>query len=241
MFETNKKQLSGNKGPVEDILADTDSAFASHSIENSLKNATPVNEFVPEPQSLKETLVVPSMQQKTRPEAIKPINLSQSTQTQSLPTAPNARIGKSRNKLFLIIIIVFIVIIFGLASVFAYQYFTRDNADELDTTSQESFQELLDVLDEKQEDPAQSHGANSEDELYFEKDSDGDGLTDNIENELGTDPQKFDTDNDGLNDFEEIQIYFSDPLNPDTDGDSYLDGEEVENNYSPLRGDGAKL
>lgn len=44
-----------------------------------------------------------------------------------------------------------------------------------------------------------------------EVDTDGDGLTDAREQELGTDPQ-----------------------NPDTDGDGYTDGDEVENGYSPL-------
>lgn len=42
-------------------------------------------------------------------------------------------------------------------------------------------------------------------------DTDGDGLTDEEEKSLGTDPQ-----------------------NKDTDGDGYLDGDEVRNGFSPL-------
>ena len=36
-----------------------------------------------------------------------------------------------------------------------------------------------------------------------------------------------DTDNDGLYDFNEINIYGTSPVNPDTDGDGLDDGEEV--------------
>jgi hypothetical protein len=43
-----------------------------------------------------------------------------------------------------------------------------------------------------------------------------------------------DTDNDGITDKNEINIYQTDPNNPDTDGDSYNDGEEVNNGYNPL-------
>lgn len=44
-----------------------------------------------------------------------------------------------------------------------------------------------------------------------------------------------DTDQDGLNDYEEKAIYNTDPLNADTDGDGYLDGVEVMSGYSPLK------
>ncbi|GEM_PF-5756804 len=64
-------------------------------------------------------------------------------------------------------------------------------------------------------------------------DSDGDGLTDEQEIALGTDPFNPDTDNDGLTDGEEVNIYGTDPLNPDTDGDGFLDGEEVRAGYDP--------
>lgn len=64
-------------------------------------------------------------------------------------------------------------------------------------------------------------------------DSDHDGLTDEEEAKLGTDPNKKDTDGDGLYDRTEVMIYCTDPLKTDTDGDSYLDGEEVKNHYNP--------
>lgn len=42
-----------------------------------------------------------------------------------------------------------------------------------------------------------------------------------------------DDDKDGLNNFEEINIYHSDPENPDTDGDGNSDGDEVRSWYDP--------
>ncbi|MBU3901335.1 thrombospondin type 3 repeat-containing protein [Patescibacteria group bacterium] len=43
-----------------------------------------------------------------------------------------------------------------------------------------------------------------------------------------------DSDNDGLKDWQEIQIYQSDPCKIDTDNDGYLDGEEVTSGYNPI-------
>ena len=58
-------------------------------------------------------------------------------------------------------------------------------------------------------------------------DSDGDGLLDSKESEIGTEPYDPDTDKDGLTDGEEINTYKTDPLNPDTDWDGLMDGPEV--------------
>lgn len=59
-------------------------------------------------------------------------------------------------------------------------------------------------------------------------DSDFDGLSDEQEREIGTDPFNPDTDYDGLLDGEEVNTYGSNPLDPDTDSDGLLDGEEVD-------------
>lgn len=58
-------------------------------------------------------------------------------------------------------------------------------------------------------------------------DPDEDGLTNAEEAELGTDPNLADTDDDGIDDGEEINTYDSDPLNLDTDGDLLYDGGEL--------------
>jgi outer membrane protein OmpA-like peptidoglycan-associated protein len=60
-----------------------------------------------------------------------------------------------------------------------------------------------------------------------DEDSDGDGLADWLETEIGTDPYNPDTDGDGLTDGEEHWIYFTDPLNRDTDYDGLTDGDEI--------------
>ncbi len=65
-------------------------------------------------------------------------------------------------------------------------------------------------------------------------DSDKDGLDDVREQELGVDPNKADTDNDGLTDGDEVLIWKTNPLKADTDGDTYLDGDEVRHGYNPL-------
>ena len=64
-------------------------------------------------------------------------------------------------------------------------------------------------------------------------DSDLDGLTDEEESALGTDPSEPDSDGDNLFDREEARVYETDPLNPDTDSDGYLDGTEVSGGYNP--------
>lgn len=64
-------------------------------------------------------------------------------------------------------------------------------------------------------------------------DSDGDGLTNAVELEVGTSISKPDTDSDGLGDREEVQVYGTDPLRTDTDEDGFLDGQEVQAGYNP--------
>ena len=45
-----------------------------------------------------------------------------------------------------------------------------------------------------------------------------------------------DSDNDGLDDDSEINIYNTDPNSDDSDGDGFKDGSEVLNNYNPNGG-----
>ena len=55
------------------------------------------------------------------------------------------------------------------------------------------------------------------------KDTDSDGLPDCIEEYLGTNPNKKDTDGDMLNDYYEVFVTFTDPLKQDSDGNSIND------------------
>lgn len=67
-------------------------------------------------------------------------------------------------------------------------------------------------------------------------DSDGDGLSDGLEAELGTDPESTDTDGDGLTDEVETEMGI-DPTLSDTDGDGFDDGVETEGNTNPADAD----
>lgn len=99
------------------------------------------------------------------------------------------------------------------------------------------------------------------------KDSDGDGLTDIQEKNLGTNLLDADSDKDGIPDGWEVAhnlnpldpgdakqdpdgdgldnaneyYYNTDPFNQDTDSDGYTDSAEVEKGYDPTKGGGAKL
>lgn len=71
-----------------------------------------------------------------------------------------------------------------------------------------------------------------------ERDSDGDGLSDTLETELGTDPNSQDSDDDGISDFDEVDAENGmaidtdgdgtiDALDSDSDGDGVRDSDEV--------------
>lgn len=45
--------------------------------------------------------------------------------------------------------------------------------------------------------------------------------------------ENIDSDSDGVNDYDETMIYYTDPNNPDTDNDGYNDREELINGFSP--------
>lgn len=67
-------------------------------------------------------------------------------------------------------------------------------------------------------------------------DSDEDGLSDDDETEIyGTDPTSFDSDGDGLTDGDEVLRFETDPLFADTDLDGVSDGEEVSLGTDPRR------
>lgn len=63
-------------------------------------------------------------------------------------------------------------------------------------------------------------------------DTDHDGIPDELERELGTDPTNPDTDDDGLDDGREVDLG-TDPLDGDTDDDGLSDGREVELGTDP--------
>jgi hypothetical protein len=71
-------------------------------------------------------------------------------------------------------------------------------------------------------------------------DKDADGLSDQEEARIGTNPEDRDTDKDGLNDGNEVQNVHSNPLSKDTDGDGFSDYAEyvdAHDRLDPLRPD----
>jgi hypothetical protein len=77
----------------------------------------------------------------------------------------------------------------------------------------------------------------------YSLDTDGDALPDEAETDTGTyvrpgdtgtDPNDADTDDDGLDDGDEVAVHGTDPTKADTDGDSLSDGYEVANGLDPL-------
>ena len=82
------------------------------------------------------------------------------------------------------------------------------------------------------------------DYILVQEDSDGDGLSDTLENTICTDPFDADTDNDSISDGAEdvnkngvVDPGETDPCNNDSDGDGMPDGWEVVNNLDPLDND----
>lgn len=71
------------------------------------------------------------------------------------------------------------------------------------------------------------------DSQHHETDSDMDGVSNDDEDYLGTDPDDPDTDGDGLDDWLETEVTHTDPLDADSDNDTMKDGDEVNNGTDP--------
>lgn len=69
---------------------------------------------------------------------------------------------------------------------------------------------------------------------FVAADTDSDGLTNDEEATLGTNPQNPDTDGDGLTDGAEVNTHHTDPLDADTDNGGVGDGVEVGRGTDPL-------
>ena len=85
--------------------------------------------------------------------------------------------------------------------------------------------------------------------VNVKKDTDKDGIADEVEEKLGTNKKKKDTDNDGLTDYQEVMLVGTNPLLKDTDkngisdyrddrdGDKLTNGEEVKLGSNPTLSD----
>ena len=72
-------------------------------------------------------------------------------------------------------------------------------------------------------------------------DDDQDGLSNEQELLLGTNPNSADSDSDGISDGDEVNVHNTDPLLEDTDGDGLSDGVEVNNGLDPNESSDALL
>jgi uncharacterized repeat protein (TIGR01451 family) len=100
------------------------------------------------------------------------------------------------------------------------------------------------VIDAGETDPTEGHG--TDDPTAPNNDSDGDGLSDNVETTLGTDPKDADSDDDGISDGQEPNLSedtdgdgLINPLDPDSDNDGLYDGTEVGNDCEGPGTDGS--
>lgn len=93
----------------------------------------------------------------------------------------------------------------------------RDPSDAANEETEAANEEEAAAEEEATEEPTAEATADP-------NDPDGDGLSNNDEESLGTDPENADTDGDGLSDSQEEG--YTDPLNPDTDGDGTSDSDE---------------
>ncbi len=140
------------------------------------------------------------------------------------------------NKKYIIIALV-VILVGGVVAIFLYKNKTKNivsntvpfgsvsivNKPEATTTAIEDkkIESALNVLNVALEKTKQT-------------DQDLDGLSDEEEKKLGTNPSNPDTDSDGLLDSDEVNIFHTNPLKADTDTDGFKDGAEVRSGYNPL-------
>lgn len=130
---------------------------------------------------------------------------------------------KIKCRIAIILILIFIILVSVIVGMNIY--FSKKNFkqyEEKNTSSKNTEKLELEDLPEYEED--------FEFKLTDEnksQDSDGDGLTNEKEVELGTDPMVEDTDLDGLTDGDEVNKHKSDPLKFSTSGDDISDSIKV--------------
>jgi len=164
------------------------------------------------------------------------------------PTGTNSPVGTQPvynvrepilGKILFVIIIVLAVVGVAIGGWMTYKYFTAPKLPEI--TAPATVAPVVETVTPTATTPTQTATSNVSVDMANEKllfgealDSDQDGLDDAREKQIGTDPNNPDTDNDGLNDSDEVIIWKTNPLNPDTDGDKYPDGTEIVSGYNPL-------
>lgn len=131
-------------------------------------------------------------------------------------------------KKLLLILVVIIVVLFLLAGGYLiYTTYIKDNQPP--RGAEKNTNQLINspVITNQNKPPV------NENKAPPVADEDGDGLSDQEEKELKTNPKSSDSDQDDLFDLEEVRVYKTNPTNPDSDQDGFLDGKEVYNGFDP--------
>ena len=97
-------------------------------------------------------------------------------------------------------------------------------------------QSVTDPDNPKQDNPDPTDGSKDPETPVTSNDLDGDGLSNDLEATLGTDPNKADTDDDSLKDGDEI-AKGTDPNKADTDDDGLNDADEIAKGTDPNKAD----
>ena len=149
--------------------------------------------------------------------------------------------GQVSAKGFIPVWAVGLIVIVAIVACFLF-FIPRRGAQEAASATQTAAANQTQAAISGQEDPDQDGLINNEEAQVgtdpLNPDTDGDGLGDGEEvKTYGTNPLVPDTDSDGLGDGDEVRNRKTDPLNPDTDGDRLMDGDEVTRNTDPLNPD----
>jgi hypothetical protein len=153
-----------------------------------------------------------------------------SNQTTTMPAAYQSfDEGRQTNRKTILVVLLGVILlgIVGVGGYMAYSFFMAKQSGEKNI-------ETGDLLNNEKPPENQNQAVNENVIIKKNSDTDNDGLSNEEEDQFGTDLTRPDTDDDGLFDREEVYSFKTDPLNPDSDGDGFFDGAEIKSGYDPL-------
>ena len=237
MFENTKKQGEINNNPL-DNKNEIKSGASSRSAQEKPSNVEDIFAGSEKIKADKNVLTPNKINRSSEAEALQSKKSVEPTSIDTKQTTVDEESDFHNTKNYFIvgIIILAVVLLFGsgylVYSKFLIQEVGNENLEqEIDEVQEAENKQInnIQAVDTSNAVPEQA----PVETIITPKDSDKDGLSDEMELELGTDINSTDTDGDGLFDREEVGVYKTNPLNADTDGDGFTDGDEVEKGYNP--------